>query len=324
MAAIARANAEAQAVLSAQEKEDRDLRLSCRFFEHEFPEVEQPVMVKVESIADMGAYVTLLEYNNIEGMILLSELSRRRIRSINKLIRVGKMEVAIVMRVDKEKGYIDLSKRRVTQEDIIKCEETYNKGKACHSIMRHVAETTNSSVLDLNTKIAWPLAHTYGNTFQAFRAAIADSDKVFGGLDVQPNVLAAILSNIRRKLTPQPIKIRADIEVTCFKYEGVDAIRAALQAGEAVGTEECPVKIKLIAPPLYVMLTTTLEKQPGIDLLEKAIVAVTAAITVSKGTCATKIAPRATSQLEDHALATLMEKMELENREIDGDEVDDE
>lgn len=324
MAAIARANAEAQAIMSAQEKEDRDARLSCRFFEHEFPEVEQPVMVKVESIADMGAYVTLLEYNNIEGMILLSELSRRRIRSINKLIRVGKMEVAIVMRVDKEKGYIDLSKRRVTQEDIIKCEETYNKGKACHSIMRHVAETTNSSVLDLNTKIAWPLAHTYGNTFQAFRAAIADPDKVFGGLDIQPNVLAAILSNIRRKLTPQPIKIRADIEVTCFKYEGVDAIRAALQAGESVGTEETPVKIKLIAPPLYVMLTTTLEKQPGIDLLEKAIEAVNAAITVSKGTCATKIAPRATSQLEDHALATLMEKMELENREIDGDEEADE
>lgn len=42
----------------------------------------------------MGAYVALLEYNNIEGMILLSELSRRRIRSINKLIRVGKQEVS--------------------------------------------------------------------------------------------------------------------------------------------------------------------------------------------------------------------------------------
>ena len=41
----------------------------------------------------MGAYVSLLEYDNIEGMILLSELSRRRIRSINKLIRVGKQEV---------------------------------------------------------------------------------------------------------------------------------------------------------------------------------------------------------------------------------------
>jgi len=46
------------------------------------------------------------------GMILLSELSRRRIRSINKLIRVGKQEVCMVLRVDREKGYIDLSKRR--------------------------------------------------------------------------------------------------------------------------------------------------------------------------------------------------------------------
>ena len=37
-------------------------------------------------------------------MILLSELSRRRIRSIQKLIRVGRNEVVVVMRVDKEKG----------------------------------------------------------------------------------------------------------------------------------------------------------------------------------------------------------------------------
>jgi translation initiation factor 2 alpha subunit (eIF-2alpha) len=52
----------------------------------------------------MGAYVKLLEYDNIDGMILLSELSRRRIRSIQKLIRVGRNEVVVVLRVDKEKG----------------------------------------------------------------------------------------------------------------------------------------------------------------------------------------------------------------------------
>jgi len=54
----------------------------------------------------MGAYVKLLEYDNIDGMILLSELSRRRIRSIQKLIRVGRNEVVVVLRVDKEKGWI--------------------------------------------------------------------------------------------------------------------------------------------------------------------------------------------------------------------------
>jgi len=79
-------------------------RLSCRMYENRFPEVEDLVMVNVRQIAEMGAYVHLLEYNNIEGMILLSELSRRRIRSIQKLIRVGRNEVVVVLRVDKEKG----------------------------------------------------------------------------------------------------------------------------------------------------------------------------------------------------------------------------
>ena len=60
----------------------------CRMYESKFPEVDDVVMVQVKSIAEMGAYVALLEYNGIEGMILLSELSRRRIRSITKLIKV--------------------------------------------------------------------------------------------------------------------------------------------------------------------------------------------------------------------------------------------
>lgn len=63
-------------------------------------------MVNVTEIGEMGAYVTLLEYDDIEGMILLSELSRRRFRSINKLVRVSRTEIAMVIRVDKEKGYI--------------------------------------------------------------------------------------------------------------------------------------------------------------------------------------------------------------------------
>ena len=37
-------------------------------YEAKFPEVDEVVMVQVKSIAEMGAYVQLLEYNNIEGM----------------------------------------------------------------------------------------------------------------------------------------------------------------------------------------------------------------------------------------------------------------
>jgi hypothetical protein len=59
------------------------------------------------------------------------------------------------------------------------------------------------------------------------------------------------LNNIKRKLTSQAVKIRADIEVACYGYEGIDAVKTALRAGLACSTEELPIKINLIAPPLY-------------------------------------------------------------------------
>ncbi len=93
-----------------EEDEDEQLisqnkKFNCRFYEQKYPEQDDLVMVKVQSVSEMGVYVTLLEYDNIEGMILSSELSRRRIRSISKLVRVGKTEVALVLRVDKDKGF---------------------------------------------------------------------------------------------------------------------------------------------------------------------------------------------------------------------------
>lgn len=69
------------------------------------------------------------------------------------------------------------------------------------------------------------------------------------GLD--ENTQNVLLNNIKRKLTSQAVKIRADIEVACYGYEGIDAVKTALKAGLACSTEELPIKINLIAPPLY-------------------------------------------------------------------------
>jgi len=130
-------------------------------------------MVNVTEIGEMGAYVTLLEYDDIEGMILLSELSRRRIRSINKLVRINKSEVVMVLRVDKEKGYIDLSKRRVDPEDVAKCEDRYNKAKQVHSVLRHIASSYKRTLEEMYELIGWPLYRKYGHAYDAFKLAIS-------------------------------------------------------------------------------------------------------------------------------------------------------
>lgn len=88
---------------------------------------------------------------------------------------------------------------------------------------------------------------------------------------MSPEIKQDLLTYIKRRLAPQPVKIRADIEVTCFTYEGIDAIKAALGEGEDKGSADCPVKIKLIAPPMYVMTCMTLDKEQGLEIMNQSI-----------------------------------------------------
>ncbi|XP_006618554.1 eukaryotic translation initiation factor 2 subunit 1 [Apis laboriosa] len=305
--------------------------LSCRFYKEKYPEVEDVVMVNVRSIAEMGAYVHLLEYNNIEGMILLSELSRRRIRSINKLIRVGKTEPVVVIRVDKEKGYIDLSKRRVSAEDVEKCTERYAKAKAVNSILRHVAELlhydSDDQLEELYQKTAWHFEEKYkkqkASAYDFFKQSVLDPS-ILAECGLDDHTKEVLLNNIKRKLTSQAVKIRADVEVACYGYEGIDAVKAALKAGLALSTDELPIKINLIAPPLYVMTTSTPEKQDGLKALNDAIDAIQNKITSLGGVFNVQMAPKVVTATDEAELARQMERAELENAEVAGDDDEEE
>lgn len=297
--------------------------MNCRFYENQYPAVEEIVMVNVTEIGEMGAYVTLLEYNNIEGMILLSELSRRRIRSINKLIRVNRTEVVSVLRVDTQKGYIDLSKRRVDPEDIAKCEDRYNKAKAVHSVMRHVASHQNLPLDEVYRKVGWPLYRKYGHAYDAFKMALTEGENgetIFDGLtEASEETRRMILTYVKRRLAPQPVKIRSDVEVTCFTYEGIDAIKNALHAGERVSSADAPVKIRLIAPPMYVLTTTTLDRDAGLATLNRCIDVIAESIRGSGGSLEVKLAPKAVTLKEESELQQRFEDLEREQAEEDGD-----
>ena len=60
-------------------------------------------------------------------------------------------------------------------------------------------------------------------------------------------------------------------QVSCYTYEGIDAVKDALRAGIACSTEVVPIRINLIAPPLYVMTTSTTEKGVSIQKKRKRI-----------------------------------------------------
>ncbi|KAI4523596.1 hypothetical protein K525DRAFT_254431 [Schizophyllum commune Loenen D] len=343
-----------------------------RYYEQKYPEVDELVMVQVRQIAEMGAYVKLLEYDNTEGMILLSELSRRRIRSVQKLIRVGRNEVVVVLRVDKEKGYIDLSKRRVSPEDITKCEERFMKSKSVASILRHVASKLPSADVNdaapvetaeketkrsrkarhagnddelpddsripgtsaneeeklemLYETIAWPLGRKFGHPYDAFKLALTEQDSVFSQLETQipASTIQILMNTIARRLTPQPIKIRADIELTCYTPAGIDAIKKALRAGEKESTDAVPIKARLVAPPLYVLSTNATDKYAAVDRLERALESIQGKIESQGGSLVVKMKPKAISEAEEKDLEARMENAERENAEVSGDESEEE
>jgi translation initiation factor 2 subunit 1 len=130
----------------------------------------------------------------------------------------------------------------------------------------------------LYEQIAWPLAEKYGHTYDAFKLALtyvlivsivravanieidSEPSTVFDELKVPPATLEVLIATISRRLTPQPIKLRADIELTCYNPAGIDAIKRALRAGEAVSTETVPIKARLVAPPLYVLGSNATDK----------------------------------------------------------------
>jgi translation initiation factor 2 subunit 1 len=112
--------------------------------------------------------------------------------------------------LDVEKGYIDLSKRRVAPEDAVAKEEQFAKAKAVHGIMRHVAMNHDIPVEELCSKVAWPLYKSHGNAHDAFRRHINEEINIWEELDFsQPGmdlshladkIKADIESDLRRKL----------------------------------------------------------------------------------------------------------------------------
>merc|ERR1712037_917929 len=102
-------------------------------------------------------------------------------------------------------------------------------------------------------------------------------------------------------------------------YDGVLHVRDAIRAGEAISTKDCTVRIKLLAPPLYVLTTQTINRKEGIEMLSQAIDAVKSSIESNKGKLVVREGARAVSERDEKLLKEQMARLENLNREIEGD-----
>ena len=90
----------------------------------------------------------------------------------------------------------------------------------------------------------------------------------------------------------------------------------SFRAGIACSTEAVPIRINLIAPPLYVITTSTPEKQEGLDALNAACKVIEERIGTFGGSFNIQMAPKVVTATDEADLAKQMAKAEEENAEV--------
>lgn len=148
--------------------------MQCRYYRNEWPEKDELVMVLIRDVNEDGAYVQLLEYNNREALILASSVTRRRVKSVKKLLKLGTQDCMQVISIDKEGGFIDLSKRTVQVTDHEEKKKYFDKSKIVHLILKLTAHQLKVKLIDLYEKFGWDLYDKLGfdHAFDAFKLCL--------------------------------------------------------------------------------------------------------------------------------------------------------
>lgn len=223
------------------------------YYQKKFPDVNECVMVKVTEINSDGVYVKLLDYGNIQGLLLLSEISKKKMHSIYKYISVGNIEVAMVIRVDTEKGYVDLSRKYLTEQDKIECKDKYAKTCVVKNLVNCVAKKTGFSKKMIYETFIWHLDDVY-NVFHKFNSDNTVLDDIH---DVDVKILEQFKQEIPKKFVNKIVSLKFIFQLTCFKYEGIEAIKTTLIKGKEMLTRDlnpsCNFKIFLKNSPYYII-----------------------------------------------------------------------
>ena len=216
----------------------------------EWPEYGDLVIATIEKLMEYGAYVKLEEYNK-QGLLHISEISRGRVRRIRDYVRENQKMVLKVIRVDVEKGHINLSLRRVTRRERIEKNKSWKRDRKGEALLKEVAEKVGLPVHEVYQKAGVILEEEYG-LYEGFEEVMKEGGEVLTKLDI-PKDLAKVISQVaEERIKVKMVKVKGVLEVRCSKPNGVKCIQDAfISAGKAHRAKDAKIKFYVIAAPRY-------------------------------------------------------------------------
>ncbi len=209
----------------------------------EYPEEGEFVVATVKNIHPYGAFLILDEYPGKEGFMHISEVASTWVKNIRDYIKEGQKIVAKVIRVDPSKGHIDLSLKRVNQQQRKAKLQEFKRAQKAENLLKMAAEKLGK---DFNT--AWrevwaPLEEEYGEVYAAFEDAAQNGIDVLR--DIVPEEWLAPLEEIVTSYVEVPtVTIDAEFEITVPKPNGIEIIREALIKARDRANKENEIEVK--------------------------------------------------------------------------------
>lgn len=212
------------------------------------PELGEFVLGTVKEIFRQGAFVTLEEYNNTKGILHISEISLKWVRNIRDYVKEGQKVVLQILRVDKKKGYIDLSLRRVTDKQRKAKLLEVKSNQRAKKLLDLMASELELSEKDLE-KISDELLKEYDSTYAGLESIAADHG-IAKKLDIPLKWQTKLVELVSKSIKEPFVEITGYVKLMSYAPEGIIDIKAALKKIQDYKTD-CTLDVRYIAAPLY-------------------------------------------------------------------------
>ena len=248
------------------------------FKKQDFPEEGDLVLCTVTNVQFHSVFVDLDEYGK-GGMIHISEVSPGRIRNIRDFVKEGKKVVCKVLRINKEKGYIDLSLRRVNESekrrkiDGIKLEQNAEK------IVEIAAGKIGMKTEELYNK--FPEKLRAGSLYEFFEASVKN-ESLLEDLGIDGKYLQAIAETIKQRIKPVDVEISGKLRIATFAPNGIDVIKESLKKAMEAGKGR--MGINYLGSGLYKFMVKAPDYKEAEKLMKNATENAIGFVTKHEGT----------------------------------------
>ena len=192
-----------------------------------FPNENELVLATVTSVQHHSVFCSLDEYPGRSGMIHISEIASGRIRNIREHVKEGRKVVCKVLRVNKEKGYIDLSLRRVTEIHRRAKLNAIKQEKLAEKIITQVAEAQHVKPAALFQQVKQAALKKYSSLAATFEAVALQGEKL-EKLGVPAKLAQELETIIKTRIKPREAVIKGELTLLSLAPDGVEQVKGAL------------------------------------------------------------------------------------------------